>query len=284
MPFSNLERSIVSESKPEGFLASNEFLIRRLHSLSGLIPVGAYMCVHLLTNASVMSGAAAFQRNVNMIHSLDKALPVIEWAFIFIPILFHAIFGFVIIGGGLQNTSSYPLQKNWRYTLQRWTGGIAFLFIVGHVFHLHGWVHSLAEPLGGANFKAYNATSSLSWALRGAVPIAFYSVGIIACVYHLANGIWTMGITWGVWTSPTAQKRADKVCIGFGFALLFVGITALYGAVTTDIKAAFEVEQQMLEQQVGEIPHYKHYTEEERQEIEDKLDESSEGVATAASH
>ena len=35
-----------------GFLARNEFLLRRLHSLSGLIPVGAYMVVHLLTNAT----------------------------------------------------------------------------------------------------------------------------------------------------------------------------------------------------------------------------------------
>lgn len=273
----------MSESKTEGFLASNEFLIRRLHSLSGLIPVGAYMCVHLLTNASVMSGAAAFQRNVNMIHSLDKALPVVEWAFIFIPILFHAIFGFVIIGGGLQNTSSYPLQKNWRYTLQRWTGGIAFLFIVGHVFHLHGWVHSFAEPLGGANFKAYNATSSLTLALRGALPIILYSVGLVACVYHLANGLWTMGITWGVWTSPTAQKRADKVCTGFGAALLFVGFTALYGAVTTDGKAALEVEQQLLEQHVGEIPHYKYFTEEERAEALEEFNKGSEDVTAAAS-
>jgi hypothetical protein len=52
------------------FLARNEFLIRRLHSLSGLIPVGAYMVVHLLTNASVLESPATFQRNVYTIHSL----------------------------------------------------------------------------------------------------------------------------------------------------------------------------------------------------------------------
>ncbi len=31
------------------------FLIRRLHSLSGLIPVGVFLFVHLATNASVLS-------------------------------------------------------------------------------------------------------------------------------------------------------------------------------------------------------------------------------------
>ena len=30
------------------YLARHEFLIRRLHSLSGLVPVGAYMVIHLL--------------------------------------------------------------------------------------------------------------------------------------------------------------------------------------------------------------------------------------------
>ena len=36
------------------FLVKHEFLVRRLHSLSGLIPVGAFMTVHLLVNASVV--------------------------------------------------------------------------------------------------------------------------------------------------------------------------------------------------------------------------------------
>lgn len=48
-----------------GFFLKHEFLIRRLHSLSGLIPVGAYMTVHLLVNASLLNGAGSFQHNVD---------------------------------------------------------------------------------------------------------------------------------------------------------------------------------------------------------------------------
>ncbi|HRX77514.1 MAG TPA: succinate dehydrogenase, partial [Pirellulaceae bacterium] len=77
------------------FLARHEFLIRRLHSLSGLIPVGAYMCIHLLTNASTLDSSATFQRAVYQIHSLGSILPLVEWVFIFIPILFHGIIGVV---------------------------------------------------------------------------------------------------------------------------------------------------------------------------------------------
>jgi len=150
-------------------MARHEFLIRRLHSLSGLVPVGAYMVIHLLTNASVLDSAASFQRNVYSIHSFGKILPVIEWVFIFIPLLFHAIFGVVIIRGGLPNSSTYKYTSNVRYTLQRATGMIAFAFIMWHVFHMHGWFHSdwwmnnVAEPLGGGKFKAFNAASTYQW-------------------------------------------------------------------------------------------------------------------------
>src|SRR5205823_9074663 len=92
----NNERAAVNEAPsaaPQGtFWERNEFLLRRLHSLSGMVPVGAYMVVHLLTNASVLDSSAAFQRNVYQIHSLGAVLPMVEWTFIFLPLLYHAIY------------------------------------------------------------------------------------------------------------------------------------------------------------------------------------------------
>ena len=160
-----------------------------------------------------------FQRAVYQIHSLGVVLPVIEWGFIFLPILFHAVIGVAIIRGGLPNSGTYATDKNVRYTLQRATGMIAFVFIVWHVFHMHGWFHfdawvdGVARPLGGANFEPYNAASSLGAATNGFVVPLLYGIGVLSCVFHLANGIWTMGITWGVWVSPAAQRRADLYCV-----------------------------------------------------------------------
>jgi succinate dehydrogenase / fumarate reductase cytochrome b subunit len=239
-------------SEPAGsFLAEHEFLIRRLHSLSGLIPVGAYMVVHLLTNASVLDSPGTFQRAVYQIHSLGVVLPVIEWGFIFLPILFHAVIGVAIIRGGLPNSGTYATDKNVRYTLQRATGMIAFVFIVWHVFHMHGWFHfdawvdGVARPLGGANFEPYNAASSLGAATNGFVVPLLYGIGVLSCVFHLANGIWTMGITWGVWVSPAAQRRADLICIVFGLGLAVVSMGALTGAITVDEEKARDIEQKM---------------------------------------
>jgi succinate dehydrogenase / fumarate reductase, cytochrome b subunit len=200
-----------------------------------LIPVGAYMVVHLIVNASVVNGAGTFQNNVLNIHQLGALLPVVEWTFIFIPILFHAIFGFVIIAGGLPNPHNYPYKANYRYTLQRFTGMVAFVFIALHVFHMHGWIHNesflhrVVEPLGGGQFRPYNATSTAGMALQNVVVLVLYAVGVTACVYHLANGIWTIGITWGVWTSPKAQHRASYVCGAFGLLLMGVSAAALFG-------------------------------------------------------
>lgn len=241
-----------SPDKSGSFLARNEFLIRRLHSLSGLVPVGAYMCVHLLTNASILNSVPTFQNAVFQIHSLGAVLPIVEWTFIFIPLLFHAIVGVVIVRGGLPNTSSYAYSSNIRYTLQRATGMIAFVFIAWHVFHMHGWFHfdvwleKVAYPLGGAKFSPYSAASTGGAAIQASLLVQVcYAIGVLSCVFHLANGLWTMGITWGVWISPAAQKRAGVVCTAFGLLLAAVGMSALVGFAKVDVEKAAEKETQM---------------------------------------
>jgi succinate dehydrogenase / fumarate reductase, cytochrome b subunit len=238
------------------FLVRHEFLLRRLHSLTGLVPVGAYMVVHLLVNSTLLTGVSVFQKNVYQIHSLEDALVIVEWAFIFLPILFHAILGVVIVYSGVPNLRSYPTGANYRYVLQRATGLIAFAFILFHVFHLHGWFHfdwwirNVAEPWNGANFRAYNAASTLGEAMASSWIQVLYAVGILACVFHLANGIWSMGITWGVWTSPAAQSRALVGCGAFGVLLAVVGMAALYGASSVDIEEARAVEDRMYQVRV----------------------------------
>jgi succinate dehydrogenase / fumarate reductase, cytochrome b subunit len=253
------------EPSPPSFLERHDFVIRRLHSLSGLIPVGAYMVVHLATNATVLNGPGAYQKNVYSIHSLGGMLPIVEWVFIFIPILFHAIVGVMIVAGAVPNTTNYPYGANWRYTLQRWTGMIAFAFIMWHVFHMHGWFHNefwlerVAEPYGGAKFRAYNATSTGGMALASIVVFVLYAIGMLASVFHLANGIWSMGITWGVWTSQKAMDRALWVCGIFGLLLALVGLGALgamreYGS-GEKLEQARDIENRMYEYRVrsGEL-------------------------------
>jgi succinate dehydrogenase / fumarate reductase cytochrome b subunit len=217
-----------------------EFLIRRLHSLTGLVPIGGYMFVHLATNDAIVDGAAAFQGRVDQIHSIGPTtLLLVEWCFIFLPILFHGLAGLVIVLRGERNVVNYPYAGNIRYTLQRWTGVIALVFILWHVFQMHGWFRwewwslHVAQPLGGARFDPKNAAATAAAVLQSSMVVGIaYVVGVSACVYHLANGLWTMGITWGVWTSPRAQRWANIPCVGFGIVLAISAVVALWGALT----------------------------------------------------
>jgi succinate dehydrogenase / fumarate reductase cytochrome b subunit len=228
------------------------------------------MVVHLVTNASVLNGPGTFQKNVYTIHSLGKLLPLVEWTFIFLPIIFHVVIGLAIMSGMVPNTRNYPYFANRRYNWQRWTGLIALVFIAYHVFHMHGWFHfdawleKVAAPYGGAKFRPYNAASTAGLALQNPYVAAFYLVGVLACVFHFANGLWTMGITWGVWISQTAQDRAFKLCMAFGLMLTIVGVGALYGMWKNGrdemLERAIEIENRMYESkiQAGELEPNEH--------------------------
>ena len=81
----------------------------------------------------------------------------------------------------------------------------------------------------------------------------FYVIGVLACVYHLCNGLWTMGITWGVWTSPAAQRRATYVCAAFGLLMMAISMGALFGMTRTNIDEAKAVEQVRLDEKATEL-------------------------------
>ena len=218
-------------------LGRYEFLIRRVHSLLGLIPIGGYLAFHLLTNVSVVDGIDVYQRRADQIHELGFTTVVIllEWPVIFLPILFHGLIGVLILCRGKRNVAAYPFAGNIRYTLQRWTGVVAFVFILWHVFEMHGWLkfgwwtNYVVHPLGGGKFDPQRAFTAAE-AIQSSIWVqVLYVIGVLACVYHFANGLWTMGITWGVWTSARAQRWATIPCAAIGVFLSVVGIAAIVG-------------------------------------------------------
>jgi succinate dehydrogenase / fumarate reductase cytochrome b subunit len=200
----------------------NHFLLRRLHSLTGLI-FGGYLVVHLLVNATIAQMGTHFQVQVNKIHDLPF-LAAIEWGFIYLPILFHTAYGIWITLTGQPNVDRYPYKKNWFYTLQRVSAIIIVLFMIFHVFALkyHAFGTTLSfEP--DAASRTVHRHMSASWVL----PWVVYPLGVLASCYHLANGFWTAAITWGLTISEGAQKRWGYACAGL-FALTFIcGMTAI---------------------------------------------------------
>jgi succinate dehydrogenase / fumarate reductase cytochrome b subunit len=243
-----VEPAPLPAAQPPGFFARNQFLIYRLFSLAGLLPIGGYLCIHLVFNATVIDSPAMFQRQVDTIHSLRGFLWIVEWTFIFLPLLFHAVVGWLILSGATPNLSSYSYSGNVRYMLQRVTGIIAFFFILAHVLHLHH-LGSLVD--GGASgltgqFEPARAASSAGRAIQAAVWIQVaYAIGVLACAYHFGNGIWTFGITWGIWVTPKAQRGANYLAAAAGVLVAVVGLSALVGMSRVDVDEAQQVEKRM---------------------------------------
>lgn len=232
-----------SLSEPTGLETKYYFLIRRLHSLLGLVPVGVFLCVHLIANATILAPGepgAEFQKAIERIHVLGPLLVPVEIFGIFLPLLFHAILGVKIWLSSTPNAQNYRYGSNLRYTLQRVTGGIAFLFIIYHVWQMH-W---LGKPLGAGHFELHSETGAPLAALTTAQAIQsgwwiawIYGFGVLITVFHLANGIWTSLITWGITIRPATQRASGYACAVFGVLLGLVGIGAAIGFRTFDLES-----------------------------------------------
>lgn len=227
-----------STSLPTG--QKNYFLVRRLHSLLGLAPIGVYLCIHLFTNALILAPGGAgveFQKAVDRIHSLGPFLLPVEILFIFLPLTLHALLGVKIWLSSSPNAMQYRYGSNIRYSLQRATGMIAFAFILYHLWQLH----KFARPLGGGYFDEHQAAASTAAVFQ--TPGAWwvwwiYLVGVLSAVFHFANGVWTSLITWGITIRPQSQRVAGYVCTGLGVVLGLAGMGALRGFSTFDIGGA----------------------------------------------
>ncbi len=211
------------------FIERHHFLLRRLHSLTGIVPVGLFVIMHLFTNFQIMAGD--FQHEVNFIHSLP-ALLFVEVA-LWLSIALHAGLGLAYTFTGRSNVSHYRYGDNWRYTLQRITGFTALIFIFLHVATLrwHWTFGGLFETFYVSTEDGYPlATATTARALANNWVLLIYVIGALSVIYHWSNGLWTAAITWGLTISTTAMRRWGHVCAVMGVVLTIFTAGALIGA------------------------------------------------------
>ena len=197
------------------------FVLRRLHSLTGIIPVGAFLFEHILiSNATAISGPDAYARQVSFLAGLPLVF-FLELFGIWLPIAYHGIYGLYIWYRGDGNTGEYPWSGNWMYSLQRWTGGIAFIYIAWHTYTMRFTGIDLHET-PTASFGKVAAEVHNPWLL------AFYVIGLIAASWHFAYGIWLFCAKWGIVSGDRGQRRLLTLCLAFFVLLCAVGLVSLY--------------------------------------------------------
>jgi succinate dehydrogenase / fumarate reductase cytochrome b subunit len=196
-------------------------VLRKLHQLSGIVPLGAFLLEHLYTNSKAahpQNGAQNFNEAVADLQAIPYVL-LLEIGFIFIPLIYHAVYGLVITWESRPNNLNYPYPRNWFYSIQRITGVILFFFILFHVLNFRfGLIPGLnTESVAHAPDKAFQIV-----AREFQMPAIFivYLVGITSTIWHFANGIWLFAVDWGVVIGERAQRLTGYACIGFGVVLL----------------------------------------------------------------
>jgi succinate dehydrogenase / fumarate reductase cytochrome b subunit len=199
--------------------------LRKLHQLSGIVPLGAFLLEHFYTNSKAMTGAKDFNAAVADLQSIPYIL-FIEIGAIFIPLIYHAVYGLVITVEARPNNLNYPYPRNWFYLVQRITGVILFFFILFHVLNFRfGLIPGLNTiSVAHAPDQAFDIVAR---EFR-IIPIAIiYVIGIVATIWHFANGLWLFMVDWGIAIGARAQRLTGYACIAFGVVLLAVAINAM---------------------------------------------------------
>ena len=193
------------------------FFWRKLHSLSGIVPVGVFLAEHFWSNSYVLVSPQKYDAVGQELQTLPFR-PIIEAVGIWIPILFHAGYGFYIWYRGKSNVLEYPWMHNWMYTLQRWSGLIAFFFIIWHMY--------TARFLTGGRSNFVTVHNDLSNNLYAAL----YLVGVLAASFHLGNGIWNFLCKWGLVATVPAQRAAAYLGAVVAISFALAGILIVYSA------------------------------------------------------
>ena len=208
------------------------FIWRKLHSLSGIVPIGAFLLEHILSNYEATHGPIAYGQQVKFLNSLPL-VRVLEWTFIFIPILYHGFYGLYIWLRGKSNVVYYPWAGNWLYVTQRWTGVISFLYIIQHVLRQRFMGISLPENPGAAFYKVQHELSN-------PFMVAVYVIAMLAVCWHFAYGVWLFAAKWGITPGETARRRFGWVCVAGGIVLAVLGLASIWAFIGPNYRNAPE--------------------------------------------
>jgi succinate dehydrogenase / fumarate reductase cytochrome b subunit len=221
------------------FLDRHYFMLRRLNSLLGIIPIGAFFFVHMFFNSRAGQGPAQYQWVPD---TLDQVpfLIVVELFGILLPILLHAV-----LGVWISTRADYHLPSatrtwygNTAFILQRWTGIALFVLIGIHVTQTW-WKHQslkLAAARGTitgteAEYDIYgNMHSLLSNPLWATVYVLF----VLLAAWHFGNGIFNFAFKYGLTTSTASQRWTYAIGMLIALACLGLGLFSIWGLTLSD--------------------------------------------------
>lgn len=210
----------------------NYFFIRRLHSLLGIVPIGAFFLVHMLLNSRAAQSPQQYQWVPDTLDEIPFAW-AIELGLIIAPLVFHAVLGAVIVWQGEPNAHKPALgwYANWAYLFQRYTGVALFVLLVIHLIQtwLAHWMIKIGNALNPQEAREFEIFSHMSGILQNPVWLALYIVFVIIAAYHFGNGIYNFAYKWGATTSKSSQRWAIAFGLFIGLIGAWMGLASVWG-------------------------------------------------------
>lgn len=180
------------------------FISSRLGSLLAVVPLGVWTINHIWDNLSAFDSPEAWQKAVT-----EHPHPVAHVAtlvVVLLPLLMHTVWGIGRLLSSRPNNLRYGFFANFRYALQRLSAIGVLLFIGAHMtlaMIQPRLMEGHAEPFADIAHEMHHHMPTL----------VVYLLGTLGVAYHLANGLGTFAMSWGIAASRRSLKNAERLSI-----------------------------------------------------------------------
>jgi succinate dehydrogenase / fumarate reductase cytochrome b subunit len=195
------------------------FVRDRMGSLLAVVPLGVWTVAHLWHNLSAFKGAAAWQADVT-----EYGHPIAFFAsslVALLPLGLHTVWGIGRLFSMRPNTVKYRFYGNLKYTLQRLSAVGILLFLGAHI-----WLAMLHPRITTGRPEPW---ADITHEMHHHMPtLAVYVLGTLGVAYHLANGLHTFTMGWGIVSSRRALRRLEVATVAFFLVLLGMSWGVIY--------------------------------------------------------
>jgi succinate dehydrogenase / fumarate reductase cytochrome b subunit len=195
------------------------FLRARLASAVAVLPLGFWTFVHLWHNLAALQGGEAWQVAVTQYsHPVAEAATGIV---VLVPLAIHGVWGIGRLASSRPNNAKYRFYTNLKYLLQRLSAAGVLLFLGAHL-----WLAFLKPRIREGHPELFAAIAE---EMHFHTPtLVVYVLGTLGVSYHLANGMQTFCMGWGVVSSARGLRRLEWVAIALFLVLLAMSWGAVY--------------------------------------------------------
>jgi succinate dehydrogenase / fumarate reductase cytochrome b subunit len=199
------------------------FVRARLGSLVAFAPLGVWSIAHLWNNLAAFQGPEAWERAVT--EYPHPVAQLVTGVLVLVPLVLHTLWGLRRLASSRPNNVRYKYFTNLKYLLQR-LSAIGLLFFLG----AHLWLAMLKPRLTTGHAEPF---ADIAQEMHFHAPtLVVYLLGTLGLAYHLANGLHTFAMGWGLVSSRRALRHLDGLALALFLVLLAMGWGAIYALYT----------------------------------------------------